>query len=162
LGYCHRYLVTLPARPHPSNSLAGCLLSIVRTNTQVGAACQTHCRQSPGQFGVILVCSLRKSPPRNARTGYQLSWNSYISHYKMPHLKSVSSEFASLKTMLRAANKYAHTGCGSTAYSVGTVHGGKRDLYTPDARSALLSTPCLASLAMPVRPVGDARLALLG
>ena len=37
--------------------------------------------------------------------------------------------------------------CGSTAYSVGTVWRGKGDLYTPDARPALLVTPGLASLA---------------
>src|SRR5947199_4775670 len=77
-----------------------------------------------------------------------------------------------LNMMLRAADRYAYTGCGSTAYSVGTVYGGKRDLYTPDARPALLATPCLASLATPwlaslvtpcwrrpARPVGDALLA---
>src|SRR5438874_1025919 len=33
--------------------------------------------------------------------------------------------------MLRVADRYAYTGCGSTAYSAGTVYGGKRDLYTP-------------------------------
>ena len=44
--------------------------------------------------------------------------------------------------MLRAADRYAYTGCGSTAYSVGTVYGGKGELYTPDARPALLATPC--------------------
>jgi len=52
--------------------------------------------------------------------------------------------------LLRAADRYAYTGCGSTgcgstACSVGTVYGGKRDLYTPDARR--------------VRPVGGALLA---
>jgi hypothetical protein len=51
--------------------------------------------------------------------------------------------------LLRAADRYAYTGCGSTACSVGTVYGGKGDLYTPDARPALLATPCLASLATP-------------
>src|SRR3989440_3037698 len=78
--------------------------------------------------------------------------------------------------MLRAADRYAYTGCGSTAYSVGTVYGGKKDLYTPDARPALLATPRrftgdapsphwrrpgLPHWRRPVRPVDDALLALL-
>jgi hypothetical protein len=37
--------------------------------------------------------------------------------------------------------------CGSTAYSVRTVQGGKEDLYTPGARFDLLVTLCLAPLA---------------
>ena len=45
------------------------------------------------------------------------------------------------RRLLRAADRYAYTGCGSTAYSVETVYGGKGDLYTPDARPALLATP---------------------
>jgi hypothetical protein len=40
-----------------------------------------------------------------------------------------------------------HICCGSTAYSVETVYGGKGHLYTPGVRPALLATPCLASLA---------------
>jgi len=44
--------------------------------------------------------------------------------------------------LLRAADRYAYSGCGSTAYSVGTFYGGKGDLCTPDARPALLATPC--------------------
>jgi hypothetical protein len=39
--------------------------------------------------------------------------------------------------VLRAADRYAYTGHESTACSVGTVYGGKGDLYTPDARPAL-------------------------
>jgi hypothetical protein len=50
------------------------------------------------------------------------------------------------------ADRYAYTGCGSTAYSVGTVYGGKRDLYTPDARPALLATPRLAGPDKPCLP----------
>jgi hypothetical protein len=42
-------------------------------------------------------------------------------------------------------------GCGSTAYSVGTVYGGKRHLYTPGVRPA--------SVATPRRPTVDAQLA---
>jgi len=43
--------------------------------------------------------------------------------------------------MLRAADRYAYCMLGgSTAYSVGTVYGGKGDLYTPDARPAWLAT----------------------
>jgi hypothetical protein len=41
-----------------------------------------------------------------------------------------------------------HIGCGSTAYSVGTVYGGKGRLHTPGVRPDLLATPCLASLAI--------------
>jgi hypothetical protein len=33
-----------------------------------------------------------------------------------------------------------HIGCGSTAYSVGTVYGGKGHLYTPGVCPALLAT----------------------
>ena len=75
---------------------------------------------------------------------------------------------------LRAADRHAYTGCGSTACSIETVYGGKGDLHTLDARPALLGTPSLASLATPrhftgdalyapllVRPVDDALLALL-
>ena len=43
-------------------------------------------------------------------------------------------------------------GCGSTAYSVGTVYEGKGHLYTPGVRPALLATPCLTSLATPCSP----------
>jgi len=43
--------------------------------------------------------------------------------------------------LLRAADRYAYTGCGSTACSAETVYGGERHLYTPDARPALLATP---------------------
>jgi hypothetical protein len=43
----------------------------------------------------------------------------------------------------------------STAYSVGTVYGGKGHLYTPGVRPALLATPCLASLVTPRRFAGD-------
>jgi hypothetical protein len=48
-----------------------------------------------------------------------------------------------------------HIGYGSTAYSVGTVYGGKGHLYTPGVRLALLATPYLASLATPRRFTGD-------
>jgi hypothetical protein len=41
-----------------------------------------------------------------------------------------------------------HIGCGSTAYSVETVYGGKERLYIPDVCPALVATPCLASLAI--------------
>ena len=41
-----------------------------------------------------------------------------------------------------------HIGCGSTAYSVGTVYGGKGHLYTPGVCPVLLATPCLAPLAI--------------
>ena len=41
-----------------------------------------------------------------------------------------------------------HIGCGSTAYSVVTVYGGKERLYTPGVCPALVATPCLASLAI--------------
>ena len=41
-----------------------------------------------------------------------------------------------------------HIGCGSTAYSVGTVYGGKGRLYTPGVRPASQATPCLASPAI--------------
>jgi hypothetical protein len=51
--------------------------------------------------------------------------------------------------MLRAADRYA-IDCASTAYSVGTVYRGKGDLYTPDARPALLATPCSQAQADPV------------
>ena len=54
--------------------------------------------------------------------------------------------------VLRAADRYAYTGCGSTACSVGTIYGGKRDLCTPDARPALLATLSLTSLATPCSP----------
>src|SRR3954451_6742765 len=57
--------------------------------------------------------------------------------------------------MLRAADRYAYTGCGSTAYSVGTVYGGKGHLYTPGVCPGLLATPCIASLATPRRLAGD-------
>src|SRR5579859_6467837 len=72
--------------------------------------------------------------------------------------------------LLRAADRYAYTGCGSTAYSVGTVYGGKGELYTPDARPALLATPrrltddalaCLTGDALACL-IDDALLALLG
>ena len=43
--------------------------------------------------------------------------------------------------LLRAADRYAYTGYGSTAYSVGIVYGGERHLYTPDAHPGLLATP---------------------
>ena len=46
--------------------------------------------------------------------------------------------------MLGAADRYAYTGCGSTAYSVGTAYGGKGHLYTSGVR--------------PARPVDDALL----
>jgi hypothetical protein len=60
------------------------------------------------------------------------------------------------KVLLRAADRYAYTGCGSTAYSVGTVYGGKGDLYTPDASpcfagDALLVTPCTPRWRRPAR-----------
>ena len=48
-----------------------------------------------------------------------------------------------------------HIGCGSTAYSVGTVYGGKGRLYTPDVCPALVATSCLASLATPGRFADD-------
>src|ERR1700756_1566892 len=57
--------------------------------------------------------------------------------------------------MLRAADRYAYTGCGSTACSVGTVYGGKGHLYTPGVCPGLLATPCIASLATPRRLAGD-------
>src|SRR2546421_10013386 len=57
--------------------------------------------------------------------------------------------------MLRAADRYAYTGCGSTAYSVGTVYGGKGHLYTSGVCPGLLATPCIASLATPRRLAGD-------
>ena len=57
--------------------------------------------------------------------------------------------------MLRAADRYAYTDCGSTACSVGTVYGGKGHLYTPGVCPGLLATPCIASLAMPHRLAGD-------
>jgi len=41
-----------------------------------------------------------------------------------------------------------HIGCGSTAYSVGTVYGGKGHLYTPGVCPVLLATPRFASLAI--------------
>jgi hypothetical protein len=64
--------------------------------------------------------------------------------------------------VLRAADRYAYTGCGSTAYSVGTVYGGKGELYTPDARPALLATPRrLTGDALP-RLTGDALACLTG
>src|SRR5205085_5298203 len=74
------------------------------------------------------------------------------------------------KKVLRAADRYAYTGCGSTAYSVGTVYGGKGELYTPDARPALLATPrrfsghalaCFTGHALACL-IDDALLALLG
>ena len=64
--------------------------------------------------------------------------------------------------MLRAADRYAYTGCGSTAYSVGTVYGGERHLYTPDAHPGLLATPHrLTGDALP-RLTGDALACLTG
>ena len=58
--------------------------------------------------------------------------------------------------LLRAADRYAYTGCGSTAYSMETVYGGERHLYPPDARPALLATPHrLTGDALP-RLTGDA------
>ena len=64
--------------------------------------------------------------------------------------------------LLRAADRYAYTDCGSTAYSVGTVYGGKGELYTPDTRPALLATPRrFTGHALPCR-IDDALLALLG
>ena len=43
--------------------------------------------------------------------------------------------------MLRAADRYACINCESTAYSIGTVYGGKGHLYTPGVRPASLATP---------------------
>src|SRR2546421_11960176 len=57
--------------------------------------------------------------------------------------------------LLRAADRYACTGCGSTACSVGTVYGGRGHLYTPGVCPGLLATPCIASLATPRRLAGD-------
>jgi hypothetical protein len=54
-----------------------------------------------------------------------------------------------------------HIGCGSTAYSVGTVYGEKGHLYTPGVCPILLVTPYLASLATPRRFTDNALLALL-
>jgi hypothetical protein len=66
-------------------------------------------------------------------------------------------------------------GCGSTAYSVGTICGGKGHLYTSgvrpasvatprrpavDAQLALWTTPCSPRGRRPARPVDDALLAL--
>jgi hypothetical protein len=52
---------------------------------------------------------------------------------------------ATNKTPLRVSCCAQQTGinidCGSTAYSVGTVYGGKGHLYTPDVRPVLLATP---------------------
>jgi hypothetical protein len=45
-----------------------------------------------------------------------------------------------------------HIGCGSTAYSVGTVYRGTGRLYTSNVCPALLATPCLTSLATPRCP----------
>jgi hypothetical protein len=67
-----------------------------------------------------------------------------------------------LSNLLRAADRYAYTGCGSTACSVETVYGGKGELYTPDARPALLATPRrLTGDALP-RLTGDALACLTG
>ena len=66
-----------------------------------------------------------------------------------------------LSLVLRAADRYASTGCGSTAYAVETVYGGEGHLYTPDAHHALLATP-VASLATPRRFTGDALACLTG
>ena len=51
-----------------------------------------------------------------------------------------------------------HIGCESTAYSVGTVHGGKGHLYTPGVRPALLATPRRFTGDHPTRPVDDVQL----
>src|SRR5271155_1821817 len=67
--------------------------------------------------------------------------------------KHLSSKSPS--NLLRAADRYAYTGCGSTAYSVGTVYGGRGHLYTPGVCPGLLATPCIASLATPRRLAGD-------
>jgi hypothetical protein len=57
--------------------------------------------------------------------------------------------------LLRAADRYAYSDCGSTAYSVGTVYGRKGHLYTPGVCPGLLATPCLASLAINLHFTGD-------
>jgi hypothetical protein len=45
-----------------------------------------------------------------------------------------------------------HIGCGSTAYSVGTVHRGKGHLYTSGVCPALLATPVSPHWRRPVAP----------
>ena len=55
--------------------------------------------------------------------------------FPFPHISLLPHHACDL---LRAADRYD---CGSTAYSVGTVYGGKRHLSTPGFRPALLTTP---------------------
>jgi hypothetical protein len=52
--------------------------------------------------------------------------------------------------VLRAADRYAYSDCGSTAYSVGTVYRGKGHLYTPGVCPGLLATPCSPHWRRPV------------
>jgi hypothetical protein len=54
-----------------------------------------------------------------------------------------------------------HIGCGSSAYSVGTVYGGKGHLYTPGARPVSLATPRRFTGDCPARPVGSTLLTRL-
>jgi hypothetical protein len=48
--------------------------------------------------------------------------------------------------VLHVADRYAYVGCGSTAYSVETVYGGKGQLYTPDSRPTFAGDALLARL----------------
>jgi hypothetical protein len=58
-------------------------------------------------------------------------------------------------SMLRAADRYAYTGCGSTAYSIGTIYGGK-EIYILLMLALLCWRRPVASLATPRRFTGDA------
>src|SRR3954447_26690721 len=91
-----------------------------------------------------------------------------------------------MSRVARSRQVYAYNGCGSTAYSIETVYGGKGDLYTfecspcfagdalasllvlpgsqrpaGNALLALLATPCLPCWQRPACPVGNSLLALL-
>jgi hypothetical protein len=73
-----------------------------------------------------------------------------------------------MSIVLRAADRYAYEmDCGSTAYSVGTVSRGKRDLYTPGSRPAfaggglarLTNVALLAGAGRPCLPNSNQRAA---
>ena len=95
-------------------------------------------------------------PQRIMRIEQPLGGSSVIgTRINTHHASFVPSLLSAPSKLLRAADRYAYTGCGSTAYSVGTVYGGKGHLYTPGVCPGLLATPCIASLATPRRLAGD-------
>jgi hypothetical protein len=76
----------------------------------------------------------------------------------LPRLNSglaADHSVVSLGLMCCAQQTGMHMGCGSTAYSVGTVYKGKGHLYTPGVWPVLLATPCLAPLAITLLITGD-------